>query len=78
MYNSECRVSRCVLYRKKRIVFSTKDHKPNTDYERRRIELAGGSIYQTQAKLKLYQNGKLVQIPYRVNPGGLSVSRTIE
>ena len=68
--------SRCVLYRNKRIVFSTKDHKPNTDYERRRIELAGGSIYQTQAKLELYQNGKLVQIPYRVNPGGLSVSRT--
>ena len=68
--------SRCVLYRNKRIAFSTRDHKPNTDYEKRRIELAGGSIYQTKANLELYQNGKLVEIPYRVNPGGLSVSRT--
>jgi protein phosphatase 2C family protein 2/3 len=68
--------SRCVLYRKKRIVFSTRDHKPNTDFERKRIEAAGGTVYQAQMNLDLYQNGKLVEIPYRVEPGGLSVSRT--
>lgn len=68
--------SRCVLYRNKRAVFSTRDHKPNTDFERKRIELAGGSIYQTQSTIPLYQNGKLIEIPWRVLPGGLSVSRT--
>ena len=68
--------SRCVLYRSKRIVFSTRDHKPNSDFEKKRIELAGGSIYQTQTNITLYQNGKVVEIPWRVSPGGLSVSRT--
>ena len=68
--------SRCVLYRNKRAVFSTRDHKPNTDFERKRIELAGGSVYQTKCLIPLYQNGKLVEMPWRVFPGGLSVSRT--
>ena len=68
--------SRCVLYRSKRMVFSTRDHKPNSDFERKRIESAGGSIYKSKTHLSLYQNGKKVEVPWRVNPGGLSVSRT--
>ena len=68
--------SRCVLFRNKRLFFSTRDHKPNSSFEKRRIEQAGGSIYQTQSVIPLYQNGKLIEIPWRVQPGGLSVSRT--
>jgi serine/threonine protein phosphatase PrpC len=44
--------------------------------EKRRIEKAGGSVYQTTAAIPIYQNGKLIEIPWRVCPGGLSVSRT--
>ena len=68
--------SRCVLYKNKRVVYSTRDHKPNSTFERRRIESAGGEVYQTQSVIPLYQNGKLIEIPWRVLPGGLSVSRT--
>ena len=68
--------SRCVLYRNKRVSFSTRDHKPNSDLEKKRIESAGGSVYQTKSAISLYQNGKLIEIPWRVKPGGLSVSRT--
>ena len=68
--------SRCVLYKNKRVVYSTRDHKPNAIFEKRRIEAAGGSIYKTQSVIELYQNGKLIEIPWRVLPGGLSVSRT--
>ena len=38
--------------------------------------MAGGKIYQTPSIFPLYQNGKKVDIPYRVLPGRLSVSRT--
>jgi len=69
--------SRLVIFKNKRVIFSTKDHKPNTYIEKRRIELAGGSVYQTTAAIPIYQNGKLIEIPWRVCPGGLSVSRTI-
>ncbi len=69
--------SRLVIFKNKRVIFSTKDHKPNTYIEKRRIELAGGSVYQTTAAIPIYQNGKLIEIPWRICPGGLSVSRKI-
>ena len=68
--------SRLVIFKNKKVVFSTSDHKPNTYIEKRRIELAGGTVYQTTAAIPIYQNGKLIEIPWRVYPGGLSVSRT--
>ena len=68
--------SRLVIFKNKRMIFSTKDHKPNTYLEKRRIELAGGIVYQTRTAIPIYQNGKLIEIPWRVAPGGLSVSRT--
>jgi serine/threonine protein phosphatase PrpC len=68
--------SRCVLFKNKRLFYSTTDHKPNSYIEKRRIELAGGSIYKSKSVIPLYQNGKQIEIPWRVNPGRLSVSRT--
>ena len=68
--------SRCVLFKNKKVIFSTRDHKPNSGIEKRRIESAGGSIYQSISSISLYQNGKLIEIPWRVQPGRLSVSRT--
>ena len=68
--------SRCVLFKNKRVSFSTRDHKPNSAFEKRRIELAGGTVYQTESIIPLFQNGKQIEIPWRVMPGGLSVSRT--
>jgi serine/threonine protein phosphatase PrpC len=68
--------SRCVLFKNKRLFFATKDHKPNSHTEKRRIESAGGSVFQSSAIIPLYQNGKMIEMPWRVNPGRLSVSRT--
>ena len=68
--------SRCVIFKNKRLFYSTTDHKPNSYIEKRRIELAGGSIYRSKSVIPLYQNGKQIEIPWRVNPGRLSVSRT--
>ena len=68
--------SRLVIFKNKKVIFSTKDHKPNTYIEKSRIESAGGTVYQTTAIIPIYQNGKLIEIPWRVCPGGLSVSRT--
>ena len=68
--------SRLVMFKNKKVVFSTSDHKPNTYIEKHRIESSGGSVYQTTAAIPIYQNGKLIEIPWRVCPGGLSVSRT--
>ena len=68
--------SRLVIFKNRKIVFSTIDHKPNYIIEKARIEMAGGKIYQTPSIFPLYQNGKKVDIPYRVLPGRLSVSRT--
>ena len=68
--------SRCVVFKNKKVIFATMDHKPNVESEKKRIESAGGSIYQTNSVIPLYQNGKLIEIPWRVLPGRLSVCRT--
>ena len=68
--------SRLVLFKKSSVFFQTEDHKPNSPKEKARIEKSGGSIYQTQSLIPIFQNGKKIEIPWRVNPGRLSVSRT--
>ena len=68
--------SRLVIYKNSKVSFTTEDHKPGTETEKNRIELAGGKIYQTPSLFPLYQNGKEIEIPWRVLPGRLSVSRT--
>ena len=68
--------SRLVIFKKNEILFCTEDHKPGTSLEKERITKAGGKIYQTPSLFPLYQNGKEIEIPWRVLPGRLSVSRT--
>ena len=68
--------SRLVIYKNNSIYFCTEDHKPGSDIEKERITKAGGKIYQTPSLWPLYQNGKEIEIPWRVLPGRLSVSRT--
>lgn len=68
--------SRLIVFKNNKIQFVTDDHKPNSKVEKLRIETAGGSLYQTQTLFPLYQNGKLIEAPWRVLPGRLSVSRT--
>jgi protein phosphatase 2C family protein 2/3 len=58
----------------------TRDHKPDDELEKQRIQLAGGKIYRTQTFAKP-GNGPgekdiYVQGPIRVFPGRLSVSKT--
>ena len=59
----------------------TRDHKPNSPYERERIISNGGQIYQTKTNIKVEENfilkNKILIGPYRVFPGRLSVSRTV-
>ena len=69
----------------------TRDHKPNYPYEKERILLNGGKVYQTQTLLNqdneivdnddvsnIEKNTNIILIgPYRVAPGNLSVSRAI-
>ena len=81
IHNNRCIIanvgdSRCVVIKNEKIDFTTVDHKPNTEEEKERITKAGGRIYQTTRLFPLYQNGKEIEIPWRVSPGGLSVSRT--
>ena len=63
----------------------TRDHKPNDEVEKRRIEKYGGKVYYAN---KIQRNGKEIELkeesfgkgftfPYRVSPGGLAVARTI-
>ena len=47
-----------------RIMYLSRDHRPDDDNERKRIEENGGKVY------------KQSEGPPRVSPGGLSVSRT--
>jgi serine/threonine protein phosphatase PrpC len=57
----------------------SKDHKPSTQMERKRIQEAGGQIYQTATVASSGDPHNLPEIiigPIRVFPGRLSVSRT--
>jgi len=58
----------------------TRDHKPDDELEKIRIQAAGGKIYRTQTFAKAAsQPGEkdlYVQGPLRVFPGRLSVSKT--
>ena len=65
-----------VIFKKNSLFSNTTDHKPNSPNEKIRIENSGGKIYQTPSLFPLYQNGKEIEIPWRVLPGRLSVSRT--
>ena len=67
--------SRLVIYKNNSVFFSTEDHKPGSNIEKERITKAGGKIYRTPSLFPLYQNGKEIDIPWRVLPGRLSVSR---
>ena len=75
--------SRCIGSFKKGKIHRdiTRDHKPNTPYEKERIMSNGGQIYQTKTNIKIEENfilrTKILLGPYRVYPGRLSVSRTI-
>ena len=60
----------------------TRDHKPNDEKERNRIEKAGGNVYYAnktyingkEVTLKEEQFGKGFTFPYRLEPSGLAVS----
>ena len=60
----------------------TRDHKPNDEKERRRIEKNGGKVYYAnktvvngiEVTLKEEQFGKGFTFPYRLEPSGLAVS----
>lgn len=60
----------------------SRDHRPNEDNERQRINENGGKIYQTQTIQTLHMGidgpgtQQIVLGPFRVLPGRLSVSRT--
>ena len=75
--------SRCLLSMDngKKYIEVTKDHKPNSPNEIKRIKKYGGDIYQTETVMNNINNpqinGKILIGPYRVLPGRLSVSRTI-
>ena len=60
----------------------TRDHKPNDEIERRRIELSGAKVYyankvvvdgeEVEIKESDFEEG--FKIPYRISPGGIAVS----
>ena len=58
----------------------SRDHKPNDNIERNRIYKAGGSIYKTNLAsygfgLGISESSLGFQIPYRILPGRLAVSK---
>lgn len=69
--------SKAFIVRNNKVYFSTKEHKPKEEKERKRIISNGGNIYFTPFVTPIYQNGKAIHPPWRVYPGQLSVSRTI-
>lgn len=59
----------------------TKDHKPESPSEKERIEKAGGKVMKnnyldTYKFLMPMLNNRLNELPFRLYPGGLSVSRS--
>lgn len=58
----------------------SRDHKPDCELERKRIQSSGGKVYRTQTLAKPAatpdEKDQYVQGPLRVFPGRLSVSRT--
>ncbi len=61
------------------IAVLSRDHKPDDEQEKQRIQLAGGKIYRTQTFARPSSQGDqdlYVQGPLRVFPGRLSVART--
>ena len=65
--------SRIVLFKNGKLFFETEDHKPNSEKEKERIKNSGGQIYQSQSLIPMYPK---INLPWRVLPGRLSVSRT--
>ena len=64
--------SRILLFKNGKLFFETVDHKPNSEKEKDRIKKSGGQIYQSQALVPISQK---INLPWRVLPGRLSVSR---
>ena len=56
-------------------------HRPEDPEEKKRIEQNGGNVYQEKIPLNAYinnnSNNVILYGPYRVNPGNLSISRSI-
>lgn len=57
-------------------------HRPEEPEEKKRIEQNGGNVYQEKIPLNAYiinnnSNNVILYGPYRVNPGNLSISRSI-
>ena len=60
----------------------TRDHKPNDEIERRRIEKSGAKVYYAnkvtvdgkEIELKESDYGEGFKFPYRISPGGIAVS----
>ena len=65
--------SRILLFKNGKLFFETVDHKLNSEKEKDRIKKSGGQIYQSQALVPISQK---INLPWRVLPGRLSVSRT--
>ena len=79
--------SRAFILSTKGVIQVTSDHKPETYVERDRIHKAGGKVYRQRVESsKEYLDTKgntqtahreVAYGPYRVEPGGLSVSRSL-
>ena len=65
--------SRLIIFKNNEIDFETMDHKPDSIIEKARIELGGGKIYKPP---NLYQAEDKIEMPWRVIPGELCVSRS--